>query len=292
MALQRVLEVTTPVFHPAPVTEPATESFTVGSMTDGQQRFLRTSAEYPMKRLLAAGWPDIFEIGAVFREGESGRRHEPEFTMLEWYRLGFDLDQIIADAVSLIRSTLQTIGVDQTVVQRIATYDEWLNAAVGHNSEMDAATLQRLAGSEVYSALDGERDALLGWLFDTSVASGFKPSDLSVVTHFPASQASLAKLNDNGDRALRFEIYLGGNELANGFVELTDSVEQRRRFKADNEKRLQRGQTPQPIDESLLAALEHGLPDCAGVAMGIERLLMSAIPTKDIADVISFKTGN
>ncbi|MEL7310473.1 MAG: EF-P lysine aminoacylase EpmA [Pseudomonadota bacterium] len=292
MADHDILEVTTPTFHQYPVTEPAIESFVVASEKTQQDWFLRTSAEYPMKRLLAAGWPDIYEMGPVFRDGEIGHRHEPEFTMLEWYRRGFDLSDIIADCVALIRAALQAIDKDQAVTQRIASYDDWLHQATGHFSDVTPEVLQALVGADVHATFDGDRDALLGWLFDTKVASAFAPDQLSVVTHFPASQASLAKVDPTLERALRFEIYLGQNELANGFVELTDSDEQRRRFERDNQLRTRRGQTPLPIDESLLSALAKGLPDCAGVAVGIERLLMSAIPAKDITEVISFSSGN
>lgn len=287
-AQQDVLEVASPLLLEAPVTEPNIDSLVASSPQSSRHWYLRTSPEYPLKRLLAAGWPDLFEIGRVFRDGELGRRHQPEFTMLEWYRLGFELDGIVADTEAVIQTALTAAGCDTAPQTVRRTYDDWLEQYCGLRSDCDIATLRSSIAQAFPESLNDDRDALLNFIFDTQVAAQFPRSQLSIVSHFPASQAALARIDQQLDRALRFEVYLGPVEIANGFVELTDAIQQRTRFDRDNQHRIARGQAPMPIDDAFLAALETGLPDCSGVAIGIDRLLMHAIGSDEISDVTLF----
>lgn len=284
-----VLEVQTPVLSAAAVSDRHIESLTTTVL--GQTRFLRTSPEYPMKRLLAAGYPDIYEIGAVFRDGESGARHQPEFQMIEWYRHDFSLQAMIEDTLALLRHLLDTPG--SALFRQLRSGRQWrfdaaLQAALGADSLSDTDHLAVLAGDDVAKTLGHDHDALLDYLFDDAVARRFEPDALSVVSHYPASQAALARLCPRTGLALRFEVYCGPLELANGFVELQSADEQRTRFEADQAWRRQHDLPLRPLDEAFLAALESGLPDCAGVAVGLERLLMLAGGEPDIRSLVSF----
>ncbi|MEL6215022.1 MAG: EF-P lysine aminoacylase EpmA [Pseudomonadota bacterium] len=288
MASQEVLEVSTPTLVTAPVTDPNIESLTAHGRTVNAKWFMRTSPEYAMKRLLAAGWPEIYELGPVYRDGEVGNRHQPEFWMLEWYRHDYSLPQIVEDTVALLEAALVGSG-GRTVHQTVAkTYDEWLMQEVNVMSDCAMETICTLAGPDTTRTFGEDRDALLGWLFDTHVASTFAEDKFSVVTHFPASQAALATIEEHSGRALRFEIYLGSLEIANGFVELTDAEEQRARFERDNAVRIARGLPPLEIDDAFLEALQAGLPPCSGVAVGIERVLMFALETAHIGQTVTF----
>ncbi len=288
MADQAVLEVNTPTLVTAPVTEPNIESLTAHGREVNSKWFMRTSPEYAMKRLLAAGWPDIYELGPVYRDGEIGNRHQPEFWMLEWYRHNYSLPHIVEDTVALLDAALSGSG-GRTVQHTITrTYDEWLMHELGVMSDCALDTLCAIAGPDTSRTFGEDRDALLGWVFDTHVASTFAENKFSVVTHFPASQAALATIEQHSGRALRFEVYLGSLEIANGFVELTDAKEQRSRFERDNAVRIERGQSPLEIDDAFLEALQVGLPQCSGVAVGIERVLMFALETAHIDETVTF----
>jgi lysyl-tRNA synthetase class 2 len=242
-----------------------------------------------MKRLLAAGYPDIYSICHVFRDGEIGRLHQPEFTMIEWYRLGFEFDAIIAETTSLIaelieRPTLQDV--------RAFEYGDAFAEFAGVDPLM--ATIDELAEASgaddsLFASLGDDRDAWLDLLLSTKVAPRFPGDRLTVLRHYPASQAALARVCPRDPAAAdRFEVFLGSLELANGFVELRDPAEQRRRIEADNAARRTTGTDTVPIDEALLAALDAGLPFCAGVAAGFDRLLMTALGCSDIRDVLAF----
>jgi lysyl-tRNA synthetase class 2 len=227
-----------------------------------------------MKRLLAADYPDIYSMCRVFRDGESGRHHQPEFTMLEWYRHGMALAEIVADTVGVIRAALdRDIDVDSIDYRDAFIAACGLDPLVADNTSLaDAAE----ADDALRAAVGDERD-------------DFAPDHLTVLRHYPASQAALARLcPDDEAVADRFEVFLGPVELANGYVELTDSEEQLRRIEADNAARRRRERPLRPVDELLLAALESGLPDCAGVALGLERLLMLFNKTDDIGNVVTF----
>jgi len=283
-----VLEVDTPVLSPYAVSDPQIESLEITQcLVSGRPLYLHTSPEFCMKRLLASGYPDIYSLCRVFRDGESGRLHQPEFTMLEWYRLGMGLDEIVADTVGVIRAALdREIDVDSV------DYRDAFIAACGLdplNADIESLANAANADAELRAAVGDERDDWLDLVLSTHVIPGFAPDRLTVLRHYPASQAALARLcPDDEAVADRFEVFLGPVELANGYVELTDNKEQRRRIEADNVARQRRGRPVRPVDELLLAALESGLPDCAGVAMGLERLLMLFNKTDDIGNVITF----
>ena len=287
-AAAHVLEVDTPVLSPYAVSDPQIESLEITRcQVSGRPLYLHTSPEFCMKRLLAADYPDIYSMCRVFRDGESGRLHQPEFTMLEWYRLGMGLDEIVADTVGVISAALERdIDVDNV------EYRDAFIAACGLDPFVaDIASLAEAAEADdaLRAAVGDERDDWLDLVLATRVTPQFAPDHLTVLRHYPASQAALARLcPDDNAVADRFEVFLGPVELANGYVELTDSGEQLRRIEADNVARRRRGRPVRPVDELLLAALESGLPDCAGVALGLERLLMLFNKTDDIGNVITF----
>ena len=287
-AAAHVLEVDTPVLSPYAASDPQIESLEITRcQVSGRPLYLHTSPEFCMKRLLAADYPDIYSMCRVFRDGESGRLHQPEFTMLEWYRLGMRLDEIVADTVGVISAALdRDIDVDSV------EYRDAFIAACGLDPFVaDIASLAEAAEADdaLRAAVGDERDDWLDLLLATRVTPQFAPDHLTVLRHYPASQAALARLcPDDNAVADRFEVFLGPVELANGYVELTDSDEQLRRIEADNVARRRRGRPVRPVDELLLAALESGLPDCAGVALGLERLLMLFNKTDDIGNVITF----
>ena len=286
-----VLEVDTPALSSCAVSDTQIESFGIPeSVISERALFLHTSPEFCMKRLLASGYPDIFSLCRVFRDGEAGRKHQPEFTMIEWYRLGMDLTDIIHDTVQLIS---QTLGDNAPVAAPVQLdYRDAILAAT--DADVRTADIELLADvacadADLRAAIGQEKDDWLNLLLATKIIPEFAPDRLTVLKHYPASQAALARLCPDDPRvADRFEVFLGPVELANGYVELTDAAEQAARIDADNQHRVKRGQPVRPVDEDLLAALESGLPECAGVAMGFERLQMIHDKTDDIRDVITF----
>ena len=287
-AAAHVLEVDTPVLSPYAVSDPQIESLEITRcQVSGRPLYLHTSPEFCMKRLLAADYPDIYSMCRVFRDGESGRLHQPEFTMLEWYRLGMGLDEIVTDTVGVISAAL-----DREIDVDTVDYRDAFIAACGLDPFVaDIASLAKAAEADdaLREAVGDERDDWLDLVLATRVTPQFAPEHLTVLRHYPASQAALARLcPDDSTVADRFEVFLGPVELANGYVELTDSEEQLHRIEADNVARQRRGRPVRPVDEHLLAALESGLPDCAGVALGLERLLMLFNKTDDIGNVITF----
>ncbi|MEO1202630.1 MAG: EF-P lysine aminoacylase EpmA [Pseudomonadota bacterium] len=279
------LEVDVPALADATATDPNIESFVVD---DGA--FLQTSPEAYMKRLLAAGYPDIYSICRVFRRGETGRRHLREFTLIEWYRLGFDLDAIIEDTVSFIATVLDrdALVAMMTIHDYRDIFMQTLNVdplAAGIDELAEAAG----ADAALRRSLGADRDAWLDLLLSTQIAPAFNERGLTVLRNFPASQASLARLSPDDEAvAERFEVFLGDLELANGFVELTDAIEQSVRMDRDIDRRLSLGRRPVPRDERLVAALASGLPACSGVAVGFERLHMIAAASNDIRSVVTF----
>lgn len=287
-----VLEVDTPALSHAAVSDTHIESFALApSVVSPQPLYLHTSPEFAMKRLLAAGYPDIYSICRVFRDGEAGRRHQPEFTMVEWYRLDMELADIIDDTLHVIAAALD----ERTPAgaPRIVDYRDAMHEACGVDAlDTDISALAEAADAddELRHALGSERDDWLDLLLATRVIPAFSNDRLTVLQHYPASQAALAR-RCPGDRRVadRFEVFLGSTELANGYVELTDAAEQAARIAADNADRERRGLVVRPVDAGLLEALEHGLPACAGVAMGLERLQMVYDNTDDIGNVITFR---
>ena len=286
---RNMLAVDGPALSPYAVTDPNIDSFAARSVT-GQDYFLRPSPEYWMKRLLADGYPDIYSICRVFRGGESGKRHIPEFTMAEWYRLGFELHDIIEDTIGFIAACLG----ESRLADNVAQY-EYVGAfqeLAGVNALEDTVDqLARACNSDarLESEIGSDRSTWLDLILSTIIAPQFAGDRLTVLLHFPASQACMARLCIDDQRvADRFEVFFGDLEIANGYVELTDAEEQRLRFDQDLEVRRQAGRPVFPQDHRLLAALDSGLPDCAGVAVGIERLQMVLAKTDDIGDVVTF----
>lgn len=286
-----VLEVDTPALSSAAVSDTQIESFEItASAVSNLPLFLNTSPEFCMKRLLADGYPDIFSICRVFRDGEAGRRHQPEFTMIEWYRLGMNLGDIIGDTLRVIQRALDDkapVAEPVHLDYREAVLDATgLDPLIADTNSLASAVD---ADDRLRAAIDDEKDDWLDLLLATRVVPGFANDRLTVLKHYPASQAALARLCPaNPQVADRFEVFLGPVELANGYVELTDAAEQSARIGADNAARARRGRSARPVDSHLIAALESGLPACAGVAMGVERLQMIRDKTDDIRNVLTF----
>lgn len=286
-----VLEVDTPALSPFAASDTQIESFAIApGAVSNQPLYLHTSPEFCMKRLLAAGYPDIFSICRVFRDGEAGRRHQPEFTMVEWYRLGMGLDEIIGDTVRAIAAALQNVA--PAGAPHVVDYFDVMSETCGIDVfAADVGVLAKAAGADedLQRAIGDARDDWLDLLLATRVIPGFASDRLTVMRHYPSSQAALARCCPRDARvADRFEVFLGATELANGYVELTDAAEQAARLAADNAERERHGQRVRPVDQNLLEALGEGLPSCAGVAMGLERLQMVYDNTDDIGDVITF----
>ncbi len=289
-AARDVLEVETPILSAAGNTEPNIDSFHTrfsGHVDAGSaQRWLRTSPEYPLKRLLAAGVGDCYELGRVFRNGEAGGRHNPEFTMLEWYRVGWDHHRLIEETVALVRAALGLV--QRTADLRVVDYRSLYQQHLGVDPfDAPLAQLQAPLASVRIDAEGLTRDDWLDLLMTHYIQPTFDDDRMTVVHDWPASQAALARIRPGTPPlAERFELYLGAVELANGYHELNDAAEQRARFIRDHAVRAARGDVLPPLDEPLLQALP-GLPDCAGVAVGVDRLLMAMNRTTRIADVLA-----
>lgn len=280
---QGVLEVETPLISSAGNTDPEIESIRTDS-----GGYLRTSPEFALKRLLAAGSGDIFEMGRVFRAGESGRSHNPEFTMLEWYRNGFSYHQLMGEVAALVRHCGH--GTFDSWPQQKLSYQQLFLRFTGLNpftaSEQD---LRAKAKENGIDDIELEHKQWLDLLISVVIQPALPKNMLTFVYDFPAEQAALARVRPGSPPvAERFELYLGCTELANGYQELTDTQEQQRRFKADNAQRETRGQAICEVDNHLLKALEHGLPDCAGVALGVDRLLMAIVGVDSIDEITAF----
>ena len=288
---RQVLEVETPILSAAGNTEPNIASFHTefsGHVDAGpRRRWLRTSPEYPLKRLLAAGVGDCYELGRVFRNGEAGGRHNPEFTLLEWYRVGWDHRRLIEETAEFVNAALALVGRRATL--RVVGYRALYLETLGLDPfEADGSHLQETLGDVQVNSEGLSRDDWLDLLMTHRIQPTFPVDALIAVHDWPATQAALARIRP-GDPPLaeRFELYLGPIELANGYHELGDATEQRERFENDLHRRRVRGAALPPIDEALLAALP-ALPDCAGVALGVDRLLMAMLGTARIADVLAF----
>jgi lysyl-tRNA synthetase class 2 len=287
-----VLEVETPVLSRAGNTDPNIASFALefSGRTDGapRTRWLRTSPEFALKRMLAAGIGDCYELGRVFRDGEAGGRHNPEFTMLEWYRVGWDHQQLIDETGELIRAALALVDRRAPLV-RIAWRDLYRQRLALDPITASDAELQQALGAVRIDPEGLTRDDWLDLLLTHRLQPHFPADGLLAVFDYPASQAALARVRPgNPPLAERFELYLGPLEVANGYHELLDADEQRTRFERDLAVREGRGAPRPPIDERLLGAMQSGLPACAGVALGVDRLLMAMLGTSRIADVLAF----
>jgi len=304
-AARAVLEVDTPLVVNAAVSEVHIHSASVqlGAQSaagagSGPRLFLHTSPEYAMKRLLAAGSGDIYQICHVVRAMESGRLHNPEFTLIEWYRIGFSLGQLMDEVEALVRTLLGSAAAARRS-ERLSYRDAFLHELGIDPFTASAAELEQAARPLGYRAAGRgaraaplDRDEWLELLVGARVGARLGREALTFVHGYPASQAALARLDPADPRmALRFELYCEGIELANGFHELAAASEQRTRFARDNEERRRRGLPPVEPDERLLAALAAGLPDCAGVALGFDRLVMLATGASRIEQVLPFPTA-
>jgi elongation factor P--(R)-beta-lysine ligase len=285
-----VLEVDTPLVINAPVTDQHIHSAKVLFSGSDTPFYLHTSPEYAMKRLLAAGSGDIFQICHVIRALEQGRIHNPEFTLLEWYRLGYSLEDLMTEVETLMRELLQKNLPSERLSYREAFLRELqLDPFSASDTELHHAA--RAAGLHATSLLTN-RDAYLEFLMGTCVGPRLGHQTLCSVYHYPASQAALAALDSQDERcALRFELYCNGIELANGFKELTCAQQQQQRFARDQIQRQAAGLPELKIDQRFLAALRAGLPDCAGVAVGFDRVLMLRSGAAHIDAVLPFPTA-
>ena len=286
-----VMEVETPSLSAASVTDVHLVTFSTEFVGPGHAGglplYLQTSPEFAMKRLLAAGSGAIFQLCKAFRNEEAGSHHNPEFTMLEWYRPGFDEFALMDEMDELMQLVL---GVESA--ERLTYQQAFMNALGVDPLTADISTLQQLATEQGFAdiaANETHRDTLLQLLFCMKVEPTIGQEKPCFVYHFPASQAALAQICQHDQRvAGRFELYFKNMELANGFNELTNGKEQAARFSEDNQYREANGLKQVPMDERLIAALEHGLPQCAGVALGIDRLIMLATNKQKIKDVLAF----
>lgn len=295
---RHVTEVETPVLSVAGNTDPNIASFSLhfSGRTDGapRTRWLRTSPEFPLKRLLAAGFGDCYELGRVFRDGEAGGRHNPEFTMLEWYRLGYDHRALIRETAALVDAALSLVGRTATLVE-IGYHDLYRQRLGVDPHTAREGELREVLGDVLIDPAGLTRDDWLDLLMTHRLQPSFPAEQLLAIHDYPASQCALARVRE-GDAtgvavAERFELYLGPLEIANGYHELADADEQARRFDRDRQLRGLRGDDAPPVDARLLAALAAGIPDCAGVAMGVDRLLMAMLGSERIADVLAFDFG-
>ena len=289
-ANQQVWEVDAAVMSQAAVSDPFIDSLEVAYRpfpeAEATQCYLQTSPEYAMKRLLAAGSGDIYQMGKVFRNGEVGRIHNPEFTMLEWYRLGMDDTQLMDDVEALVTSILGIPPIRRCTYTRIFAEKTGLDI---HNDDNQTLADYARAHIDVDIATD-DRD---GWL-NLIMSHFIEPTLIDepiFVTEYPASQSALARVRPDANGipvAARFELFIGGMELANGYHELTDPAEQQHRLAADQATRASLNLPQRPLETRLVDALTQGLPDCAGVALGVDRLVMLALGTDRIDQVIPF----
>lgn len=296
---RQVLEVETPILSTSAPSEPAIAP--LPCRYQGQTPcWLNSSPEFAMKRLLAAGSGPIYQLGKVFRDGELGRLHNPEFTMLEWYRPGFSLDELMAEVAALV----SFVAGQNRPLQRLSYRELFLEHLGLDPLQTGVAQLEALARSLGIDLMaetmdkDAWLDLLLSHLLQPLLGQGA----LSFVQDYPPSQAALAQLRDtpHGPVAERFELYMEGIEIANGYAELTNAAEQRQRFMHDLERRRRQGLPEPRMDEHFLAALEAGLPQCSGVALGVDRLLMVLQGCKWLDEVLAFpfeplgecRTGN
>ena len=289
-AARNVMEVETPLLCHTSVTDPFIQSipafFPAQPRAQTQRYYLQTSPEYAMKRLLAAGSGAIYQITKAFRQGEVGRFHNPEFTMLEWYRPGFDHHDLMNEMDELLQLIFKSPAAERKTYAEL--FQDFLHIDP-HSASIEA--LRNCAGENhiVVNTELTDRDSWLNLLLSHCIEPQLGKDRPCFIYDFPATQAALARISqDNPPVAARFEVYMQGIELANGFHELQDAHEQRRRFEKNLATRKQQGLEEVVIDEYFLAALEQGLPDCAGVALGIDRLVMLATSSSQIAEVLSF----
>lgn len=282
-----VFEVDVPSLGTYTVTDPNLDA--ISCQVGGATRYLQTSPEFFMKRLLAQGSGDIFYLGKAFRQDEHGRRHRPEFTLLEWYRSGFSHEELIAETLALLAELSPTTPAQRVEYGALFAQCTGLNPHTASAAQLESFARQVLKVDFSNEPVDFWLDLIFSHQVEPQLADG-----LVVVEDYPACQAALARVmvNSQGERvAKRFEIFWDRLELANGYWELTDADEQAKRFAADNRARQQQNKSPIEPDARLLAALTEGIPECAGIAMGVDRLLMRLSGCADIAQVMPFADG-
>ena len=283
-----VMEVDTPLLSQGTVPDPGIDVFRLPGGGDEPDRYLQTSPESAMKRLLAAGSGDIFQICKAFRQGEAGRHHNPEFTLLEWYRVGWDRAALMREVAELLGTVLSSDG--WQVWPYRALFVELLGVDP-LDEQTSLTTLTDLAQSRIGSVPEGlDRDAVLDLLMSHCIEPGISDWGVVFITDFPPSQAAMARSISVGDAdvAARFECYVHGKELANGYWEQCDADALSAQLQAENTRRRQRRLPERPIDERLLAAHRLGLLECAGVALGVDRLLAVKLGAESLEEIISF----
>ena len=286
-ASRNILEVETPLLCHSGITDPAIEPLMVErGRSLRRPRYLQTSPEYAMKRLLACYGEPIFQLARAFRYGEAGGRHNPEFTLLEWYRPGFDHHALMAEVAELVRHCLGDRPVHSYRYRQLFREVLALDPFTASTTELEALARASLDPG----SMTGDRDLWLDLLMSHLIEPQLAGRGMCFVYDYPASQAALARITevDGVPVGHRFELYVDGMELANGYLELLDTTEQRQRFESDNARRREVGLPERALDEHLLAALDHGMPSCSGVALGVDRLLMLATGVEDIREVLAF----
>jgi lysyl-tRNA synthetase class 2 len=283
-----VLEVETPLLCPSTATDLFIESFTTQYQWDDRTYYLQTSPEFPMKRLLASGSGAIYQLGKAFRHEPRGHLHNPEFTMLEWYRPGFDHHNLMDEMDDLLQGVLNTPPATRLSYAELFKHYLSLNPHTSDLTELqNCAIHHNLEGLMELQTLD--RDDWLNLLLTHFIEPRLGHECPVFIYDYPASQAALARIRaEQPPVAERFEVYFRGVELANGYHELSDATEQQQRFERDIQLRQKRGYPTPPVDKKLLAALRQGFPNCAGVALGIDRLIQLAANASSLAEVISF----
>ena len=286
---RNILEVDTPVLSRFAVTDPHIESLSTGTATE-PRLFLHTSPEYKMKRLLAAGFGDIYQICKVFRDGERGPNHMAEFTLVEWYRLNFCLREIMHDTIEFVATLLDRPHLKSSA--EFLSYEDVFQRTANINPRTAGITElaeYMSADEQLKSAIGDDVDAWFDLVLADRIVPELATDKLTVIFHYPASQAALARIcPDDAAVGDRFEVFFGPLELANGFVELTDADQQLCRFGRDQEDRRRAEAAVHQLDADFINALRAGLPECAGVAVGFDRLLMLHEEQSDISTVSNF----
>ncbi len=290
---QNVMEVETPVLSSAGNTDINIESFVSNKINNSfKLSYLRTSPEFPLKRLLASGVGDVYEIGKVFRKDEISRTHNIEFTLVEWYRLNFNYYELIQDVTRLFECILSSFSIDEFIVVILTFHQVFKKYLAIDLNGISQKQLNTICEKYNYSGSQLSKDQALDFLFATQIQTKFSQNDLTFITHYPASQAALSQIDpSNPEVSLRFEVFYRGFELGNGYQELTCSDELTIRFKQDNSYRCKNELPEIVIDEALLKTMKN-MPKCSGIAMGVDRILMALIGKKKIKDVISFHAKN
>ena len=293
-ALKNVLEVETPILSSAGNTDINIESFTSEKINhDYLKSYLRTSPEFPLKRLLCDGVGDIFEIGKVFRRGEISKTHNIEFSMLEWYRLGFDYFDLIQDVEELFKSLFSAFGEQISATEIITFNDCFQHYLTIHPQQISVDELNKICETVGYGGSQLSRDEALDFLFATQIQTKFNKQTLTFVSLYPSSQAALAQINpEDSSSSLRFEVFYQGHELGNGYQELTDGAVLQKRFETDNMVRKANNNSSIAIDKNLIAAMQDGMPACSGIAVGVDRLLMVLLGCETISEVMAFTGRN